>query len=94
MNTNQSKHRYNHYNQSNHRRPTHSDHQQTDVKVTLGQRFPLTIKRLGINGEGIGYFKRKLVFVKGALPDEVIVAEVTGIKLISDSQNPPAQNAQ
>lgn len=45
--------------------------------IQVGQRFPLTIKRLGINGEGIGYYKRTIVFVKGALPDEVIVAEVT-----------------
>lgn len=41
-----------------------------------GKRFPLTIKRLGINGEGIGYFKHKVVFVEGALPQEVIVAQV------------------
>ena len=32
---------------------------QKDITVKIGQRFPLTIKRLGINGEGIGYFKRK-----------------------------------
>lgn len=30
-----------------------------------GKRFPLTIKRLGINGEGIGYFKHKVIFVEG-----------------------------
>lgn len=46
------------------------------VALTSGQRFPLTIKRLGINGEGIGYFKHKVVFVPNALPAEVIVAEV------------------
>ncbi|HBF74395.1 MAG TPA: 23S rRNA (uracil(1939)-C(5))-methyltransferase RlmD [Lactobacillus sp.] len=78
MNTNQPQHRYHHSNNHNNHQPR--PHQQTGVQVTLGQRFPLTIKRLGINGEGIGYFKRKLVFVKGALPNEVIVAEVTGIK--------------
>ncbi|MDN7145485.1 23S rRNA (uracil(1939)-C(5))-methyltransferase RlmD [Liquorilactobacillus mali] len=44
--------------------------------LSLGKRFPLTIKRLGINGEGIGYFKHKVVFVEGALPGEVVVAEV------------------
>lgn len=37
----------------------------TDIQVKVGQQFPLTIKRLGINGEGIGYFKRKITFVKG-----------------------------
>ncbi|MFD0897800.1 23S rRNA (uracil(1939)-C(5))-methyltransferase RlmD [Loigolactobacillus binensis] len=47
--------------------------------IQVGQHFPLTIKRLGINGEGIGYYKRTIVFVKGALPTEVIVAEVTAI---------------
>lgn len=68
--------------QFNHRRPTnHSRAPQTTnaVNVQLGQRFPLTIKRLGINGEGIGYYKRKITFVKGALPGEVVIAEVTAI---------------
>ena len=36
----------------------------------------LTIKKIGINGEGIGYYKKKITFVKGALPDEVIVCEI------------------
>lgn len=49
------------------------------VKLTVGQRIPLTIKRLGINGEGIGYYKHKIVFVTGALPGEVVVAEITQI---------------
>ncbi|TWI54427.1 23S rRNA (uracil(1939)-C(5))-methyltransferase RlmD [Halalkalibacter nanhaiisediminis] len=46
------------------------------VTIEKGQQFPLTIKRLGINGEGVGYFKRQVVFVHGALPNEEIVAEV------------------
>ena len=45
--------------------------------MKVGQRFPLTIKRLGINGEGVGFFKRNVVFVKGAIPGEVVTAEVT-----------------
>ncbi len=49
------------------------------VVVELGQTFPLTIKRLGINGEGVGYFKRRVVFVPGALPGEEVVAEVTKV---------------
>ncbi|WP_413375201.1 23S rRNA (uracil(1939)-C(5))-methyltransferase RlmD [Alkalihalobacillus sp. 1P02AB] len=49
------------------------------VQLKVGQQFPLTIKRLGINGEGVGYFKRKVVFVPGALPNEEIVAEVTKV---------------
>lgn len=50
------------------------------VAVRIGQNFPLTIKRLGINGEGIGYFKRKIVFVPGVLPDEVAVVKVTDVQ--------------
>lgn len=49
--------------------------QQTIMEV--GQKFPLTIKRLGINGEGVGFYKRNVVFVKGAIPGEVVTAEVT-----------------
>ncbi|WP_026674118.1 23S rRNA (uracil(1939)-C(5))-methyltransferase RlmD [Alkalihalobacterium bogoriense] len=47
--------------------------------IEKGQNFPLTIKRLGINGEGVGYFKRTVVFVPGALPGEEVVAEVTNV---------------
>ena len=50
------------------------------VDVHVDQNFPLTIKRLGINGEGIGYFKRKIVFVPGALPNEVAVVRVTEVE--------------
>ena len=52
---------------------------QGGVKMELKQTFPLTIKRLGINGEGVGYFKRQVVFVPGALPGEEVVAEVTKV---------------
>lgn len=50
------------------------------VTIKVGQEFPLTIKRLGINGEGVGFFKRHVVFVPGALPGEVITAHVTEVK--------------
>lgn len=49
------------------------------VAVKVGQKIILTIKRLGINGEGIGYYKRKITFVKQALPGEVIVAKVSKV---------------
>ncbi len=45
--------------------------------ITVGQQFPLTIKRMGINGEGIGYYKRTIVFVQGAITGEIVVANVT-----------------
>jgi 23S rRNA (uracil-5-)-methyltransferase RumA len=50
-----------------------------DIKIELKQTFPLTIKRLGINGEGVGYFKKQVVFVPGALPGEEVVVEATQI---------------
>ncbi|AGK52260.1 TrmA family RNA methyltransferase [Bacillus sp. 1NLA3E] len=52
---------------------------QETVTITEKQSFPLTIKRLGINGEGVGYFKRQVVFVPGALPGEEVVVEVTKV---------------
>ncbi|OLO25603.1 23S rRNA (uracil(1939)-C(5))-methyltransferase RlmD [Alkalihalophilus pseudofirmus] len=56
-----------------------TDKKNETVTLEKGQQFPLTIKRLGINGEGVGFFKRKIVFVPGALPGEVVVAEVTKV---------------
>jgi tRNA (uracil-5-)-methyltransferase len=50
------------------------------VKIKPKQTFPLTIKRLGINGEGVGYFKKQVVFVPGALPGEEVVVEATNIQ--------------
>ena len=49
------------------------------AKVQVNQTFPLTIKRLGINGEGVGYFKKQVVFVPGALPGEEVVVEATKV---------------
>ena len=54
--------------------------QNTIAKLKVGQTFPLTIKRLGINGEGVGYFKRQVVFVPGALPGEEVVVEATKVQ--------------
>lgn len=52
---------------------------QETVKIQANQTFPLTIKRLGINGEGVGFFKKNVVFVPGALPGEEVVVEVTTV---------------
>ncbi|WP_280770184.1 23S rRNA (uracil(1939)-C(5))-methyltransferase RlmD [Salipaludibacillus daqingensis] len=53
--------------------------QKTELKIEKGQRFPLTIKRMGIDGEGVGFFKRQVVFVPGALPGEEVVCEATKV---------------
>ena len=61
----------------------------------------LTIKRLGINGEGIGFYKRQVVFVEGAIPGEVVevkiikatdkyvYGEITKFKAISEERVEP-----
>jgi len=53
--------------------------QKTELKIAEGQQFPLTIKRMGIDGEGVGFFKRQVVFVPGALPGEEVVCEATKV---------------
>ncbi|MGT2784794.1 23S rRNA (uracil(1939)-C(5))-methyltransferase RlmD [Streptococcus merionis] len=50
------------------------------MNLTIKQTIPLKIKRLGINGEGIGFYKKTLVFVDGALKGEDILCQVTAIK--------------
>jgi 23S rRNA (uracil1939-C5)-methyltransferase len=45
-----------------------------------GDRIVATIKAIGINGEGVGYFRRKAVFVPGALPGEVVKADVDRVE--------------
>ncbi|MEJ8303568.1 23S rRNA (uracil(1939)-C(5))-methyltransferase RlmD [Saccharibacillus sacchari] len=45
-------------------------------QIKVGDRIVVTIKRIGINGEGVGYFRRKAVFIDGAITNEVVKAEV------------------
>lgn len=47
------------------------------VQLQTNQTLTLKIKRLGINGEGIAYYKRLIIFVTGALPNETVVAKIT-----------------
>ncbi|TPR41460.1 23S rRNA (uracil(1939)-C(5))-methyltransferase RlmD [Apilactobacillus micheneri] len=61
------------YNKRNNR------HKFDDVTVEIGKQFKMTIKRMGINGEGIGFYQHKLVFVTDAFPGEKVVAEVTEV---------------
>lgn len=52
---------------------------ENNIEIKIGDRFPLTIRRMDINGAGIGYYRRKITFVTGAYTGDVVVAEVTGI---------------
>jgi 23S rRNA (uracil1939-C5)-methyltransferase len=47
--------------------------------LKVGDLIEVEIKRLGINGEGIGYYHKLAVFVDYALPEEDIIVEVTEV---------------
>ena len=47
--------------------------------LKIDDEFLVTIKRIGINGEGIGYYKRQAVFIPGTLVDEEVVAKCTKV---------------
>ncbi|WP_220728565.1 23S rRNA (uracil(1939)-C(5))-methyltransferase RlmD [Apilactobacillus xinyiensis] len=49
------------------------------VQVEVGQKLKLTITRMGINGEGIAFYEKKLVFVPGAFPGEKVTVKVTKV---------------
>ena len=55
----------------------HNPKKSSDIKPEM--EIPLKIKRLGINGEGIGYYQRTICFIKGALPGEKVVALVNEV---------------
>ncbi|MGM0435763.1 MAG: 23S rRNA (uracil(1939)-C(5))-methyltransferase RlmD [Bacillota bacterium] len=48
--------------------------------LELNQEVLITIKKIGINGEGIGYYKRQAVFVEGTIPPEEVVIRISDIK--------------
>lgn len=47
--------------------------------INVGDQIELKIKRMGINGEGIGYYQKLAVFVDYALPDEDVKVEITHV---------------
>ena len=50
------------------------------MNLQVKQRIPLKIKRMGINGEGIGFYKKTLVFVPGALKGEEVFCQGVSVK--------------
>ena len=50
------------------------------MNLEVKHKIPLKIKRMGINGEGIGFYKKTLVFVPGALKGEDVFCQVTAVK--------------
>ncbi len=50
-----------------------------EQKIKVNDVIELDIKRMGINGEGVGYFEKLAVFVDNALPGEKIKVLVTEV---------------
>ncbi|MFV0556704.1 MAG: 23S rRNA (uracil(1939)-C(5))-methyltransferase RlmD [Lactovum sp.] len=46
------------------------------INLRIGEKLRLEIVRLGINGEGIAYYKKRLIFISYALPEELVEVEI------------------
>ncbi len=57
------------------------------MNLKVKQKIPLKIKKMGINGEGIGFYKKTLVFVPGALKGEDIFVKSRRLSVILSKQN-------
>ncbi|NGX54048.1 MAG: 23S rRNA (uracil(1939)-C(5))-methyltransferase RlmD, partial [Chlamydiae bacterium] len=51
-----------------------------ETKPQINQKIELTLKGLGIHGEGVGSWQGYTLFVDGALPGEVIEARIVEAK--------------
>ncbi len=49
-------------------------------QVKENELILITIKRLGINGEGVGFYKRQTIFVNNALPGEIVEVKIVEAK--------------
>lgn len=49
-------------------------------QVKENELILITIKRLGINGEGVGFYKRQTIFVNNALPGEIVEVKIIEAK--------------
>lgn len=49
------------------------------IQLKKDQTLQIKIKRLGINGEGIGYYKRLIIFVPRVLPGEEVQVKITNV---------------
>src|SRR5699024_12382118 len=50
------------------------------MNVKVKQKIPLKIKRMGINGEGIGFYRKTLVFVPVTIKGEDVFCQITAVK--------------
>lgn len=52
----------------------------TDIQLQTGQVIRLPIRKMGINGEGVGFYRKQVVFVAGGIPGEYLQVKVTQVK--------------
>ncbi|MDR6227388.1 23S rRNA (uracil(1939)-C(5))-methyltransferase RlmD [Desmospora profundinema] len=52
----------------------------TDLRLRDGQVIRLPIRRMGINGEGVGYYRKQVLFVDGGIPGEFLEVKVTRVE--------------
>lgn len=57
-----------------------STKQAKQIRLKRGEVIQLPIRRIGINGEGIGHYQKQVVFVEGAVPGEIVVARVVQVE--------------
>jgi len=50
------------------------------MSLVVGDKINLDIRKQGINGEGIGYYNKTLVFVDGAIQKETVACEVVNVE--------------
>ncbi|MFC7441189.1 23S rRNA (uracil(1939)-C(5))-methyltransferase RlmD [Laceyella putida] len=57
-----------------------STKQGKQIRLKRGEVIEVPIRRIGINGEGMGHYQKQVVFVEGAVPGETVVARVTQVE--------------
>jgi len=53
---------------------------ETNTNVAIGDKIEMEIRKQGINGEGIGYYRKLAVFVPGAIMQEIVSVEIVDLK--------------
>lgn len=56
-----------------------TEYKTMNKQVKVGDKIVLSIRRMDINGAGIGYYHQKITFVTGAFPKEEVTAEITAV---------------
>ncbi|MBX6395678.1 MAG: 23S rRNA (uracil(1939)-C(5))-methyltransferase RlmD [Alicyclobacillaceae bacterium] len=52
----------------------------SQIRLKIGETVNVPVQRIGINGEGIGYHRKQVIFIPGALPGERVVVRVTDVE--------------